>query len=196
MLFFEVIAGILIVLAFIHFFWTKKQENYKDSLILQHLHTSQEIRKTLAMGLFLRFFPADKQITSSPVWVKEEATLELFAANLLERTRGGTAWVLNDTDETGVNLEHQTKDGLYLGQINSNQHEVGVEQIALIHSNIIKKRAAGGYVITAGTFTPKAITYAKGLNIELMDGMALADLWLVSLRNAEKEISSIRPQLT
>ena len=196
LLFLELIAGILIVLAFIHFFLTKKQENYKGSLILQHLHTSQELKKTLAMGLFLRFLPAEKQSASRPLWLKDEVTLETFAANLLERTKGGTAWVVNDADGMGINIEHQTKEGLYLGKINGNHHEIGYDQIALIHSNIIKKRAAGGYVITAGTFAPNAINYAKGLNIELIDGMALADLWLASLKKAEKEMNSIMPQLT
>ncbi|MCT2344781.1 restriction endonuclease [Bacillales bacterium AN1005] len=196
MLFLELIAGILIVLAFIHFFWTKKQDEYKGRLIMQHLHTSQDMKKTLALGLYLRFLPTGKKLENHSLLLKDDITLEAFTASLLEKTRGGTAWVLADADRLGINLEHQTKEGLFLGQIVRTEHEIGFEQIALVHSNVVKKRAAGGYVVTAGIFSEDAIVYAKGLNIELIDGVGLTDLWLASLGIAEKEMQKILPQLT
>lgn len=98
MLFLELIAGILVVLAFIHFFWTKRQDEYKGRLILQHLHTSQDMKKTLALGLYLRFLPTGKQLENNALLLKDDITLEAFTASLLEKTRGGTAWVLADAD--------------------------------------------------------------------------------------------------
>ncbi|MBP3962610.1 restriction endonuclease [Paenibacillus lignilyticus] len=60
-------------------------------------------------------------------------------------------------------------------------YPVGFEPIAIIHSQMIKQKAAGGYVVTTSSFTQNAVDYAKGLNIELIGGQNLVELWIDSL---------------
>ena len=62
------------------------------------------------------------------------------------------------------------------------------EPIAILHSNIIKNGAKGGYIITTSSFTDSAKQYASDLNIELIDGVKLVDLWIQSLNINEQEI--------
>ncbi|WP_286177257.1 restriction endonuclease [Bacillus sp. AFS017274] len=68
------------------------------------------------------------------------------------------------------------------------------EAIAILHSNIIKQGLQSGYVITTGDFTKNAREYAEGLNIELINGVQLVDLWLEGLENGEQEIKQVIPE--
>ncbi len=55
---------------------------------------------------------------------------------------------------------------------------------------MVKQNAMGGYVITTGTLKA-AKQYAEGLDIELIDGMRLVELWLDGVKKDEKEIHSL-----
>lgn len=59
---------------------------------------------------------------------------------------------------------------------------------------MVKLGAKAGYVITTSSFTPTARDYAEGLDIELIDGVKLVELWLTSLENAEQEIKKMLPK--
>lgn len=56
---------------------------------------------------------------------------------------------------------------------------------------MIKQNAKGGYVITTSAFTKAAKQYAEGLDIELVDGVRLVELWLDGVEKDEKEIHSL-----
>ncbi|MFT8323440.1 MAG: restriction endonuclease [Bacillus sp. (in: firmicutes)] len=200
MFYIELIAAIFLVIAFIHYLLTKKQDEYKLSLVTNHMYTSEEIKKTLAMGLYLRFKKEEEEQAKkySSSYIKENPIqFELFAASIIEKTKGGSIWVSPASNDFGVDFEHSSANGkLYLGQVKCYQGDLPFDSIALIHSNMIKRSAAGGYVITTGSFTYSAKEYAKGLNIELIDGIALVDLWLSSQSNAEQEIKKIIPTFT
>ncbi len=54
--------------------------------------------------------------------------------------------------------------------------QVGVAVVRELYGVMASKGAAGGYVVTSGRYTPDAIEFASGRNIELIDGRALAEL--------------------
>ena len=51
--------------------------------------------------------------------------------------------------------------------------KVGVNAVRELHGVMAAKGAAGGFVVTSGVFTEEAQAFARGKNIELMDGKAL-----------------------
>lgn len=51
--------------------------------------------------------------------------------------------------------------------------QVGVAVVRELYGVMASRGAAGGYVVTSGRFTPDAIAFASGRNIELIDGRAL-----------------------
>ena len=53
---------------------------------------------------------------------------------------------------------------------------VGVSVVRELYGVMAAERAAGGYVVTAGTFTWDAKAFAAGRNIELIDGPRMNDL--------------------
>lgn len=54
--------------------------------------------------------------------------------------------------------------------------QVGVSVVRELYGVMAAERAAGGYVVTSGTFTKDATKFSAGRNIELMDGKGLAAL--------------------
>lgn len=198
LIYLELIAAILLILAFIKYLWSKKENEYKTSLLATHIQTSTELKKTLAMGLYLRFCKElDENIASySSLYIKQDPIeFEAFVADVIQKVRGGTTWVTPTSGDYGVDFEHETKEGLLLGQVKCYKNDLPFDSIALIHSNMVKRGAAGGYVITTASFTSKALEYANGLNIELIDGVKLVSFWLASLSNAEQEIKELIPDV-
>lgn len=194
MFYMEIIVAILLTMAFIKYFWTKKEDQYQTSLLANHIESSNELKKTLAMGLYLRFRKENEENPPnySEIYIKQDPIhFETFAAEIIEKTRGGSTWVTSPTGDFGVDFEHETENGLFLGQVKCFQGDLPFDPIALIHSNIVKRGAAGGYVITTGSFTPAAYEYAKGLNVDLIDGVKLVESWLSSLSKEEKEMKEI-----
>src|SRR5665213_1359666 len=52
----------------------------------------------------------------------------------------------------------------------------GVSIVRELYGVMAAKGAAGGFVVTSGRFTNDAVAFAKGRNIELIDGVALAKM--------------------
>jgi restriction system protein len=119
---------------------------------------------------------------------------ESFVADVIQRSKGGSTWVSPSTGDFGVDFEYTTQEGLFLGQVKCYQGDLPFDPIALIHSNMVKKGAVGGYVITTGAFTSSARRYAEGLDIELIDGVKLVELWLAGTVMVEQEIKKILPE--
>jgi restriction system protein len=59
--------------------------------------------------------------------------------------------------------------------------EVGVGPLRELNSMLVVTQAAGGIVVTSGSFTREAIAYAAGRSIQLIDGPTLREM----LRDAE-----------
>lgn len=157
------------------------------------------MKRTLAMGLYLRFrkeYEEDKNhIKGNSIFIKQDPLLfESFVAEVFEKAKGGSTWVSPPTGDFGVDFEHVTEEGKYLGQVKCHKGDLSYESIAIIHSNMVKQGAMGGYVVTTGSFTKNAKDYAAELNIELIDGVKLVELWLAGLKNAEQEIKQVLPE--
>ncbi|NYV67193.1 restriction endonuclease [Bacillus sp. Gen3] len=196
MLFIEILIAILIMVAFIHFQITKRKSHYETSLITNQINSSEEMKRTLAMGLYLRFKKENEEspVRYSSLFLKEDPiSFEHFVADVFKNSKGGSVWVSPCSGDFGVDFEHNTTNGLFLGQVKCYKDDLPFDPIALIHSNMIKKSAKGGYVITTGSFSNAAIEYAEGLNIELIDGVKLVELWLIALQNDEEEVKKLIP---
>ena len=53
-------------------------------------------------------------------------------------------------------------------------HEVGANAAGELYGAMGRLDARGGFVVTAGKFTPDALEFARGLNVELIGGRELA----------------------
>lgn len=197
MIIFEVLIALILAGAFVHFYLTKRKNNYQTALLAQHINASEEMKRTLAMGLYLRFRKEHPENPPhySTTYIKEDPFMfESFVAEVIQKAKGGSTWVLPSSGDFGVDFEHETDEGLFLGQVKCYQGDLPFDPVALIHSNMVKKGAKGGYVITTGSFTRSAQKYAEDLNIELIDGVALVELWLNGLDNVEEKIKELTPE--
>lgn len=163
--------------------WRKRKENDDlRTIVTESLSTNEEIRKTLAMGLFYRFKKEDdikeKQKIISEIFLKQDPyEFETFVATVMKNYYGGSTYVTPSSGDCGIDIEHTRKEGLFLGQVKCYEKDLDFVPIAIIHSQIMKENAQGGFVVTTGSFSTKAKEYAKNLNIELIDGLKLVEFW-------------------
>ncbi|MBD3108156.1 restriction endonuclease [Bacillus sp. AGMB 02131] len=150
------------------------------------------MKKTMAMGLYYRFnFPRTKDSDGNQIFEKstelfiKQLPLEFedFVANVLQKKFGGDSLLASRSSQFGIDFEHHTDEGLFLGQAKVLSHDLPFETIAILHSNIVKRNAEGGYLVTTGGFTRAAKEYAEGLNIQLIDGVKLVEYWLESMNH-------------
>lgn len=74
----------------------------------------------------------------------------------------------------GVDLVLKNKSENYLVQCKQwKAYKVGVQPVRELYGVMASRGAAGGYVVTSGVFTDEAQSFAKGLNVELIDGRKL-----------------------
>jgi restriction system protein len=64
--------------------------------------------------------------------------------------------------------------------------KVGVTIVRELYGVMAAQGATGGFVVTSGTFTPDAIDFAKGRNIDLIDGPKLAGMIRAAARSRER----------
>lgn len=75
----------------------------------------------------------------------------------------------------GVDLIAQRGSDEYLIQCKQwKALRVGVVPVRELYGVMAARRAAGGFMVTSGTFTPEAEDFASGTSIELIDGAKLA----------------------
>lgn len=150
------------------------------------------------MGLYYRFnFPKVKNEKQENVFEKSTNLFikqvpfefEEFVAEIMKSKYGGSVITTSKSGDFGVDFEQEREDGLYLGQAKAKKHDLDFSPIALVHSNMIKQGAKGGYVITTSDFTPSAKKYAENLNIELINGEELVTYWLESMDSKVYELS-------
>lgn len=179
--------------------YIKKQSEHEASLIAQKIESSLKLKRTMAMGLASRFNYPSKRNEDNEI-VFEKAThiflkqtpyeFEKFVSEVMQKRFGGKSYTTVKVGDFGVDFEHDREDGLYLGQVKAYKDDLDFSPIALIHSNMIKRGAKGGYVVTTSDFTTSAKEYAKELNIELIDGIQLVTYWLESMESKVYEPNS------
>lgn len=148
------------------------------------------MKDTLRVGLYNRFKRDMEE-------EKEETPLlfEHFVADIMANLRGGSTYVTKSSGDFGIDIEEENNDGLFLGQVKcyNDLNLVSFGPIAFIHSQMVKQGAAGGYVVTTSDFTPNARAYAEGLNIELINGRQLVELWLKHLDTKSESVAVLNP---
>lgn len=93
----------------------------------------------------------------------------------VEETGGGGA-------DGGVDLRLRKGNEVFLVQCKQwRAYKVSVTVVRELLGAMAAEGAAGGYVVTSGIFTIDAQTFAKGRNIRLIDGVALAK-WIEQAR--------------
>lgn len=156
----------------------RKKSFYLESIIESLTDCNREMKTTLLTGLVNRFAPVYSQ-------ENEERPLdfERFVARILRLNFGGKTSVNKASADCGVDIAHRRGSTLHLGQVKCRREDalVDYEPIAIIHSQMVKQGAAGGFVVTTSDFTSKAVKYAEGLNIDLIDGNKLVELWTYAL---------------
>ncbi|WP_010648780.1 restriction endonuclease [Oceanobacillus massiliensis] len=172
--------------------YIKKRDEQEAAIIVRKIETSLELKRTMAMGLYYRFnFPRVKNdnqeiefLKSTDLFLKQlPYQFEDFVVPIMKNQYGGHAFTTVKSGDYGIDFEHEREDGLYLGQVKAYKENLDFTPIALIHSNMVKRGAKGGYVVTTSNFSPAARKYAKDLNIELIDGIKLVTYWLEALAN-------------
>ncbi|MDF2534695.1 MAG: restriction endonuclease [Bacillales bacterium] len=171
-------AILLGVIYFIFSLW-KKERYTKQNEVYKKYRTNEEFKKTLALGIYQRFCKEENEESSySSIFLKDDPIkFESFVGEILQH-KYGTYFVTSSSGDFGVDVEHGFGAEKVLGQVKCYKNDVSFDPIALIHSNMIKQNASKGYVVTTSKFTENAIEYAKGLNIDLITGTDLVEMWL------------------
>ncbi|QSF46541.1 restriction endonuclease [Paenibacillus tianjinensis] len=168
-------------------------ESYRENA-LYAFSSHEDMKETLRIGLYNRFkrdFDQEKD--------EDPLLFEHFVADIIKTVRSGSTYVTRGSGDFGVDIEERTDNSLFLGQVKcyNDQNLVGFSPIAIIHSQMVKQDAVGGYVVTTSDFTPNARAYAQGLNIDLINGRQLVELWLDHLNAKSERIEVVKaePQL-
>jgi len=169
---FEFVLLLVVIIAFgVLLFKTKKQlkSSREGSALLADI--AQEQRDTLRHGLYQRFKRSGDESKEDPF------DFEYFVADLLTSVNESDVYVTKKSGDIGVDVEERREDGLYLYQVKCEENPIGYEPVAILHSRVVKDGAEGGCVVTTSTFTAAAVSYAKAVNVELVDGDGLLELW-------------------
>jgi restriction system protein len=169
---------ILLLIAALIYQW-KRSKFYYEEQANKTLVVVDEFKKTIALGLYQRFCKEVEEKKYSTTFLKSDPLdFEYFIADVLKHRYGFEAFVTKSSGDFGVDIEHGVGQGKVLGQVKCYREDMGFEPIAIIHSNMVKQHASKGYVVSTAGFSDNARSYAEGLNIDLIDGMDLVELWI------------------
>lgn len=192
----QILSIIALVAAGIHFLINKKKNQKLAFMIANQINSNDLVKKTLAMGLYYRFHKGkdngEIQESVSKSFIRQDPLeFEHFVADVLQRKFRGNIYVSKASGDFGVDIEHERSDGVYYGQVKCYKDDLDFKPIALVHSNMTKNNADAGFVVTTSDFTVQAKKYASGLNIELINGVDLIDLWMEGLELQTNEIKDL-----
>ncbi len=169
-----------------------RREEYTE-LLLDKVEKDVELRQTLAMGLYMRF-KTDQTDDQSAIYLNgDPGEFEDFVTDIIETMYGGDMFVSKASSNYRIDFENRRDDGMYLGMLACQKDDLDFETVALMHSNIKKWNAMGGMIITTASFTENAIKYADGLEIDLISGIELVEMWLQSLQTEAEQIKQLNP---
>lgn len=184
---------LVFLLGVIYFQWKRNKDKKEHATYKKYLSTV-EFKKTLAFGIYQRFCKENEDKSYSSSFLKNNPIdFEHFIADILKHKYGESSYVTKSSGDFGVDIEHGVGDGKVLGQVKCYKDDVGYEPIALIHSNMIKQNASRGYVVTTSNFTSQARSYAEGLDIDLITGTDLVELWLNYNNPVSETLTTIKP---
>ncbi|MCQ6287890.1 restriction endonuclease [Bacillus cereus] len=194
MSFFTIVLLFITCISVINWVLLRRKKEH-DFLNLLHLANNDvDFKKTVAMGLYYRFMKQTEEEKVSNVFIREDPiAFEHFVGDVFERYYGGSVYVTRGSNDYGVDFEHKLNDELYIGQVKCYNSDMPFNAIALVHSNMVKEDAKGGYVVTTGSYTVNAQRYAEGLNIQLIDGPKLAEMYIEVLQNERNPVYKLDP---
>ncbi len=178
------LAGVVYTL-----YWSReyrKQTAFLSDLTDELMHSNKDIKNTLLIGLYNRFKCGEGE--------ENPYDFEKFVASLLEKYHSGSAYVTAKSNDYGIDIELKRDKDLYLGQVKCQNEKVDFKPIAIIHSQMVKQKSKGGFVVTTSDFTQSAHQYAEGLNIELINGPKLIDIWASTLQQEKEKTAKLIPQ--
>lgn len=126
-------------------------------------HTHRTFHKTVTTG-------PDQAALNKMSWKKFEALVgEAFRRRGYSVTATG-----GGGPDGGADLTLKKGGEIFLVQCKQwRASRVGVSIVRELSGTMTARGAVGGFVVTSGVFTDEALAFAKGRNIELMDGKAL-----------------------
>lgn len=186
MLTISIVAGVLVILALMGYRLYKAHIIRMESIVREIISTREETLETIASGLYHRFKRrlegdnAKDTPYQKAADVENPIAFEHWVARIMEKYHGGLAIVTQASGDFGVDIEHKRREQLFLGQVKCECSPIDYKPIAIIHSQMIKQKATGGFVVTTSTFSENAKKYWRelGVNIQLIEGTDLAKIWL------------------
>lgn len=167
-----------VLLGFIFYHW-KKIKNFRSEETYKNYLSTEEFKRTLALGIYQRFCKENEEKSYSSIFIKNNPLeFEHFIADIFKHKYGRSTFVTKSSGDFGVDIEHGVGEEKVLGQVKCYKDDVGYEPIALLHSNMVKQNISQGYVVTTSNFTENARSYAQGLQIDLITGTDLVEMWL------------------
>ena len=101
--------------------------------------------------------------------------VELLVGELFRRRGYSVRETGRGGADGGVDLKLRKDRELYLVQCKQwRAYKVSVNVVRELLGAMVAEGAAGGFVVTSGTFTAEARDFAKGRNVELIDGAGLS----------------------
>jgi restriction system protein len=174
-----------------YFFYLKQKhqkvvETFQDT-VAQLMGYHDDMKEFLALGIYHKF--------------KEDPfAFEEFMAKVLEDYYGGQAVATQKSADFGIDIVHEREAGRYLGQVKcyAPDNGVGYEPIALIHSQMEKQEAKGGYVITTSYFTNNALKYweelqQNGVHMNLIDSPKVVEMYVGALETKKRYVYEPNP---
>lgn len=177
----------------VFFLHTSRVNQLNDGLskLSQVVAAHDDVRKILLAGMYQRFRGEEGKSEDTP------EAFERFAANVIQQYYGGRTEIAVERHNGGVDIVHYLEDEVYLGQVlcAAPKQRVGYEPVAVLHSQIVRSHAAGGFFVTTSGYTGEAVDYAKDVGIKLFTGEKFLDLWIETVRSTEERIEDeLRPR--
>jgi restriction system protein len=115
--------------------------------------------------------------SSSEASFLNELTWENFerlVGEYYRRTGFTVSRVGGEGADGGVDLVLKKDNETHLVQCKKwKAYKVGVQPVREFYGVMVSRGAAGGYFVTSGEYTSEALSFARGLNLELVDGRKL-----------------------
>ncbi|SFS31502.1 restriction endonuclease [Marininema halotolerans] len=160
-------AIFVLVIALVQLIRRSRQLSALQSVQVNYLGSTKEIKETLIYAFRERLHEE-----------KNPQHFPRFVAGVLATRFGGTLSFTPPEKGLGVDIYHRRPEGMYLVCIKQSNEPLDFESIAIVHSQMVKEKAAGACVITGGSFTNSAKSYAEDVGIEWIDGCLLMEYWL------------------
>ena len=146
------------------------------------MNSQDKLYATLALGLYHRFRKdkCDNCKYNIGEYLEDPYAFEDFVALVMQKILGGRTEVTKKSGDGGVDIIHTKANEKLLVQVKCFAPSIKVDYkpIAILHSNMVKENVKAGYFVTTSDYNPKAIRYAEGTNIKLINGTELAEYWL------------------